>query len=71
MKTFAQITRQLQEETEDDHIDVNVPLFIRLLEWAREDAKTDMELHKVAERAVSLSKNDTLLTMDHYEKLVK
>ena len=28
-----------------DIISVDVPLFIRLLEYAREDAKTDMDLH--------------------------
>jgi hypothetical protein len=29
-----------------DTITVDVPLFIRLLEYAREDAKTDMDLHR-------------------------
>jgi hypothetical protein len=31
-----------------DIIKLDVPLFIRLLEYAREDAKSDMDLHKVA-----------------------
>ena len=38
-----------------DKITVDVPLFIRLLEYAREDAKTDMDLHKVAENILSMS----------------
>lgn len=71
MKTFAQISRLLKEEQESDCIHLNVPLFIRLLEWAREDAKTDVDLHRVAEKAISLSKTDEPLTMDHYEKLLK
>lgn len=33
-----------------DKITVDVPLFIRLLEYAREDAQTDMDLHNVAEK---------------------
>jgi hypothetical protein len=68
MKTFAQLYTESQAE--GDCIHLNVPLFIRLLEWAREDAKTDMDLHKVAEKAISLSKDETL-TMDHYETLLK
>ena len=30
-------------------IKLSVPLFIRLLEYAREDAKSDMSLHFIAE----------------------
>jgi hypothetical protein len=32
-----------------DIITVDVPLFIRLLEYAREDAQTDMDLHDVTD----------------------
>lgn len=71
MKTFAQLSRMLKEEYNEDCISLNVPLFIRLMEFAREDAKDDMVLHQVAEKAVSLSKDNEMLTMDHYEKLVK
>jgi hypothetical protein len=35
-----------------DIIKVDVPLFIRLLEYAREDAQTDMDLHDVAENII-------------------
>jgi hypothetical protein len=31
-----------------DIIKLDIPLLIRLLEYAREDAKTDMDLHNVA-----------------------
>ena len=37
-----------------DTITVDVPLFIRLLEYAREDAQTDMDLHDLADRAIKL-----------------
>jgi hypothetical protein len=54
-----------------DKITLDVPLFIRLLEYAREDAKTDMDLHKVTENAVALSETGKTLTMDQYDAIVK
>jgi len=54
-----------------DKITVDVPLFIRLLEYAREDAKTDMDLHKVTENILSLSEEGSTLTMDQYDEIVK
>lgn len=53
-----------------DTITVDVPLFIRLLEYAREDAKTDMDLHNVAERAISLSTEGECLGMESYDSIV-
>jgi hypothetical protein len=53
-----------------DSITVDVPLFIRLLEYAREDAKTDMDLHNVAEKAVAASETGKTLTMTDYDALV-
>jgi hypothetical protein len=54
-----------------DKITLDVPLFIRLLEYAREDAKTDMDLHNVAENAIALSENGATLTMANYNDIVK
>ena len=54
-----------------DIITVDVPLFIRLLEYAREDAKTDMDLHKVTENILALSEEGKTLTMDQYDEIVK
>jgi hypothetical protein len=54
-----------------DKITVDVPLFIRLLEYAREDAKTDMDLHKITENILALSKTGKLLTMDQYDGIVR
>jgi TfoX/Sxy family transcriptional regulator of competence genes len=53
-----------------DKITVDVPLFIRLLEYAREDAKTDMDLHNVAEKAVAASETGKTLTMNDYDTLI-
>ena len=51
-----------------DTITLDVPLFIRLLEYAREDAKDDMALHTLTENALKLG-NKTL-TMDDYEQII-
>jgi hypothetical protein len=53
-----------------DTITVDVPLFIRLLEYAREDAQTDMDLHNVSENAISLALSGKTLTMDDYSMIV-
>ena len=53
-----------------DVITVDVPLFIRLLEYAREDAQTDMDLHDVAEKIISLAASGKTLTMDDYSSIV-
>jgi hypothetical protein len=53
-----------------DKVTVDIPLFIRLLEYAREDAKTDMDLHNVAEKAIAASETGKTLTMSDYDGLV-
>jgi len=53
-----------------DIIIVDVPLFIRLLEYAREDAQTDMDLHDVTENIISLSASGKILSMDDYSTII-
>ena len=60
----------LENMNPKDTITVDVPLFIRLLEYAREDAKTDMDLHDAAERAISLSTEGECLGMESYDSIV-
>jgi len=63
----------LNEATEKDPIDtitMDVPLFIRVLEYAREDAQADMDLHDLAEKAIAGTKQQGLLQMDDYDMLV-
>lgn len=66
--------KKLQGMTEDtdsiDKITVDVPLMIRLLEYAREDAKTDMDLHNVAEQLIALSQTGRTLSMQEYDTIV-
>jgi hypothetical protein len=47
-----------------DKIVMDVPLYIRSLEWSREDAKNDMALHKFTENAL---KQHGTLTMKDYD----
>ena len=53
-----------------DVVTLDVPLLIRLLEYAREDAKTDMDLHDVANNMIKLSKKLDVLDMSCYKKIV-
>ena len=61
------------KENEGDSIDtvtLDIPLFIRLLEYAKEDAQTDMDLHSLADKAIKLGLQGEILTMNHYSKLI-
>jgi hypothetical protein len=53
-----------------DVIKIDVPLFIRLLEYAREDAKTDMDLHDLTEKIINLSSSGNTLTMNDYNNIM-
>ena len=52
-----------------DIVQLDVPLFIRLLELAREDVKQDADLHDVAEAVIRMSQKGPV-TMADYDKLV-
>jgi hypothetical protein len=50
---------------------MDLPLFIRLLEFAREDAHDDIDLHDIAELAAKhTQQSESPLSMDAYEKLM-
>ena len=49
-----------------DMITMDVPLFIRMLEWAKEDAETDMQLHSAVEKILKLNKS---LSMSNYNEI--
>jgi hypothetical protein len=52
-----------------DIVKLDVPLFIRLLELAREDVKQDADLHDVAEAVIRLSQQG-IATMANYDQIV-
>ena len=69
------IREQLSLVTENtvdmvDTITMDVPLFLRMLEYAREEVTEDVDLHKVTELIVSLTKEAGILTMDDYDMIV-
>jgi hypothetical protein len=53
-----------------DKVTMDIPLFLRMMEYAKEDAKTDMDLHNVTERAIELMQQHDYLCMDNYNDLV-
>jgi hypothetical protein len=52
-----------------DVIQLDVPLFLRLLELSKEDIDNDADLHDIAEAVAKLSK-DGPLTMADYDTIV-
>ena len=64
------IDNLMEEENPVDIVSMDVPLFIRMLEFAREDASTDMDLHDLAQKAIEMSSEGEPLTMMHYDELV-
>lgn len=69
MSIQDRMSKLLGEAEEADTVRMDVPLFIRMMEFAREDAQSDMDLHDVAEKAIALSKKG-VLTMKDYANLV-
>ena len=63
-------TTQTEEVDKKDTVTMDIPLLIRMLELAREDVKTDAELHRVVEKLIDI-RNKGTLTMDDYEFVSK
>ena len=42
LKDFTNFEQPINEENKPDTLTMDIPLFIRMLEYAKEDAKTDM-----------------------------
>jgi hypothetical protein len=68
VKGVAQNIREQEDPT--DIIAMDVPLFLRMLEWAKEEAAEDVDLHKVTERAIEAVKLRGLLSMEDYNDLI-
>lgn len=61
---------EVKQEDPTDIIAMDIPLFLRMLEYAREDAEQDIDLHKVTERAIEAVKLRGLLSMEDYQDIV-
>ena len=66
-KNLREIIEERSLFCEADTLTMSVPLFIRMLEYAKEDAKTDMDLHKATERALAMK---GALDMDQYDAII-
>jgi hypothetical protein len=53
-----------------DTVTFDIPLLIRVLELAREDIKSDMDLHRVVERLINM-RDKGMLTMDDYDTIAQ
>jgi hypothetical protein len=68
--SFESPVNEAEEEDKVDTITMDVPLFIRMLEYSREDAAEDMDLHDITEKAISLNKEKGILSMEDYDTIV-
>jgi hypothetical protein len=64
----SEIKRLEAPKDAQDHVSIDIPLLIRLFELMKEGVKSDMELHEIVERILSL-KNNGVLTMTNYEDI--
>lgn len=61
--------KNMKEEADaKDTVCFDIPLLIRVLEFTREDMKTDIELHNMVERLINM-RHDVPLTMEHYDAI--
>ena len=66
-------SKSLPEQSQEDPTDIiamDVPLFLRMLEWAKEEAAEDVDLHEVTERAIEAVKLRGLLSMEDYQDII-
>lgn len=68
--SFERPVNEAKEEDKVDTITMDIPLFLRMLEYSREDASQDMDLHDVTEKANALGKEKGILSMEDYEEIV-
>ena len=66
------ITTIVEEYVGDDTdaLKMTIPLFIRLLEFAREDAKSDVDLHKLTEKIAIHAQLGKVLGIESYDMLI-
>lgn len=52
-------------------VDIDTPLLLRLMEFARETTTTDVDLHKIIENLLKLKPEYDTLTMECYDKVIE
>lgn len=67
------VVADVQADIVNDAVDVvklDIPLMLRLLEWSREEANKDADLHVLTENMVNMMKTTEFLTMSEYDALI-
>lgn len=63
--------RQVTEDQDEiDSVELDIPLLTRVFEYAREDVKSDEDLHVLISAIVEASKEKDTLTMDDYKRII-
>jgi hypothetical protein len=60
----------MMDDNQPDSVSMDIPLLIRLLEYAREEAQSDVDIHQVTEKLIGLSTEGRTLSMDDYNGIV-
>jgi len=60
--------KETEEVSKTDTLTIDIPMFIRLMEYAREDAKTDMDLHNVTTNLLKIK--NKIISMADYDQVV-
>ena len=58
-----------EDQNPKDTVTMDVPFLLRVMEYAREDAETDLDLHTAAERLIAASQRGQTLTMADYDDI--
>jgi len=73
-KSGAKVSNRDGYRVEDtdgiDSVSLDIPLLMRIMEYAKEDAQDDMALHHVVDKLIELSQRGKTLTMDQYNAIV-
>jgi hypothetical protein len=64
------LTKMKEEVDKKDMVCLDIPLLIRVLEFTREEMKTDIELHNMVERLINM-RHDVPLDMSHYDEITQ
>jgi hypothetical protein len=72
LSAIVETINEVNPPSEDviDIVTLDVPLFIRMLEYAKEEAADDMDLHELATKTIALSKQRGILSMEDYDTLI-
>jgi hypothetical protein len=72
-EVLKKLDQGLDEELDvnpTDTVKMDVPLLLRIMEYSKEDAETDLDLHFVVQNLIELGKSGTTLTMNDYRKAI-